>query len=388
MKKRLVATILCATMALSMVACGKATVVETQSSNVVANETVYMPMPTAAEAKVQLCDYENLEIRLEGDFEVSQEVVNYLANNVMSSYGLSSQPVTDRDEIAEGDLVMVDYTGYKDGEAFQGGAATDQLLDVSGNCMADGSTGFIPGFTDGLFGKKVGETVRYEVPFPADYGNADLAGQTTEFEFVIKGIYKNITLDELTDDMVKDALEENFGVATVDDFMAYIKAYLVSSSTFDYVNYYIMENSSCEVPSAYLDYVADLYMNYLANRNFGSMEALTSYYQGQGMDINELIEGVRGNIENDIKSQIIFAALADAMGIQITEDQKKEMLSGYLVENGGQYASEEEVVLEMGLGNKEFGEEYLLNQCTTSEVVTKIVSNSTVYDADGNKVSE
>ncbi len=106
------------------------------------------------------------------------------------------------------------------------------------------------------------------------------------------------------------------------------------------------------------------------------------------MDINELIEGVRGNIENDIKSQIIFAALADAMGIQITDDQKKEMLSGYLVENGGQYASEEEVVLEMGLGNKEFGEEYLLNQCTTSEVVTKIVSNSTVYDADGNKVSE
>lgn len=387
MKKQLTAAVLCAAMALSMVACGKADIVETTeetegvSTNLGSFE--YKPLPTAEEANVVLGDFDNLTINLVGDYEVSTEVVNELAGNVMASYGLSNMPVDDHDVIVDGDLVMVDYTGYLNGEAFQGGAATDQFLDVTNNCSVDG-TGFIDGFTAGLLGQKVGDTIRYEVPFPENYGNADLAGQMSEFEFVIKGIYATRTVDDLTDELVAENFGENFGVSTKADFLEYIKAYIVSGATYDYVQAYVAENCSCTVPDGYLDYVVDNYIQYLAVTNFGSMEALQETYEASGYTVADLKSGLRENLATEIANQIIFSAIAEKLGVTVSEEEENEMLSNYLVENGGSYATVEDVLLEMGIGNLEFGKEYAHVACLTSKVITEIVANSTVMDAEGN----
>lgn len=89
--------------------------------------------------------------------------------------------VTVRTTVEIGDTVNIDYTGYRDGVAFDRGAATGQSLTI-------GSGTFIPGFEDGLIGKKVGETVMLDLTFPADYKNEEMAGAEVTFEVVINDI--------------------------------------------------------------------------------------------------------------------------------------------------------------------------------------------------------
>lgn len=102
----------------------------------------------------------------------------------------------------------MDYTGYLDGDAFDGGSATDTMIDVANNCDATQKTNYIDGFSDGLVGAKVGDEVSSDVTFPENYQSSDLAGKKTTFKFKIKGIYKPVTMDTLTDDMVADAFTE------------------------------------------------------------------------------------------------------------------------------------------------------------------------------------
>ncbi len=87
-------------------------------------------------------------------------------------------------EVQEGDTVNIDYTGYKDGEAFEGGSTNGAGAD-----LAIGSGTYIDGFESGLVGKKVGDTVDLNLTFPEDYGAEDLAGADVVFTVTINGIY-------------------------------------------------------------------------------------------------------------------------------------------------------------------------------------------------------
>ena len=82
------------------------------------------------------------------------------------------------------------------------------MIDVANNCDATQKTNYIDGFSDGLVGAKVGDEVSSDVTFPENYQSSDLAGKKTTFKFKIKGIYKPVTMDTLTDDMVADAFTE------------------------------------------------------------------------------------------------------------------------------------------------------------------------------------
>ncbi|HAP03899.1 MAG TPA: peptidylprolyl isomerase, partial [Lachnospiraceae bacterium] len=87
--------------------------------------------------------------------------------------------------VKEDSIVNVDYKGIKDGEAFQNGSASDVTIDVKNNQDASSGTGYIDGFTDGLVGAKVGETVSSKVTFPENYQASDLAGKEVTFEFTV-----------------------------------------------------------------------------------------------------------------------------------------------------------------------------------------------------------
>ncbi len=109
-----------------------------------------------------------------------------------SSEGISvnteATPALNTDEglvVEEGDTVNIDYTGYKDGEAFDGGSTNG-----AGTDLTIGSDMYIDGFEDGLIGHKVGETVDLNLTFPENYGATDLAGADVVFTVTINGIYK------------------------------------------------------------------------------------------------------------------------------------------------------------------------------------------------------
>ena len=88
-------------------------------------------------------------------------------------------------EVKEGDTVNIDYTGYKDGEAFAGGSTNG-----GGAYLVIGSGTYIDGFEDGLIGHRVGETVDLNLTFPEDYGAEELAGADVVFNVTINGIYE------------------------------------------------------------------------------------------------------------------------------------------------------------------------------------------------------
>ncbi|MBO4390465.1 MAG: trigger factor [Lachnospiraceae bacterium] len=132
------------------------------------------------------------------DEELSKEVKDLLDYYAM--YGYLSEgdyyqfPEADHDKVQEGDTVLIDYAGYKDGVAFQGGTAEDQYLTI-------GSHRFIDGFEDGLIGAKRGEERDLNLTFPENYGNADLAGAEVVFKVTVKGICEKKF--ELTDEMTQ-----------------------------------------------------------------------------------------------------------------------------------------------------------------------------------------
>jgi trigger factor len=116
----------------------------------------------------------------------------------------TQKEAVERDDIQQGDFVTLDFEGFIDGEAFEGGAATDHELEV-------GSGSFIPGFEDQLVGMKRGEEGEVKVTFPEDYGNDDLAGKDATFKVTIKEIKAKVA-PELNDELAKE-----FGADSVED---------------------------------------------------------------------------------------------------------------------------------------------------------------------------
>lgn len=206
MKKKLVMLLLCGVMACSFTACGNGDSKGTEISEV-SNKN---DGKRSGEYKIDvtkqvtsLAEYNGIKLDMDSSLEVTEDAMNNYLTTLLSGYGAEAfEEDKDHDVVEKNDIVKVDYTGYKDGEKFQGGEASDQYLDVAGNCMAGGGTGFIEGFTDGLVGAKVGETVSSPCTFPEDYMAEELAGQDVVFEFKVKAICKPVTFDSLTDEKV------------------------------------------------------------------------------------------------------------------------------------------------------------------------------------------
>ena len=129
----------------------------------------------------------------ENDDESKSNSANSSQTSTQASTELSTEPTTEAIvlnteeglEVTDGVTVNIDYTGYIDGETFQGGSTEGYGTDLT-----IGSDSYIDGFEDGLIGHKVGETVDLNLTFPETYHNADYAGKDVLFEVTINGIYE------------------------------------------------------------------------------------------------------------------------------------------------------------------------------------------------------
>ena len=229
MKKRTLALLLCMATAATLTACGDkdGAVSETEATEAVeATETAseYTGKRSGEfdldyDKYVTLADYSNIEVSISGDYEVDDTDVEDYITQMFDYYGPYYEADDSKTVIEDGDIVNVDYVGKLDGEAFDGGTAENQNIDVTNNCAAGGSTSYIDGFTDGLVGASVGDEIDCDVTFPDDYQNTDLAGKAVVFTFTINSIQKEITQDQMTDDFVAD----NFGVDSVDAMNEQVK---------------------------------------------------------------------------------------------------------------------------------------------------------------------
>ena len=400
MKKRMIALLLCMTTVFAMTGCGngsngsqKGTEAATESS---VQETYNGPSSAQMDIDLskqvtKLADYKGIDVTITGDYDVTDEQVNERTLAFLNYRGVKGAEVTDRDTVQDGDLVLVDYTGYHNNEAFDGGSATDVMIDVSNNCEATQQTGYIDGFSDGLIGAKVGEETSSDVKFPDEYSNnPDLAGEMTTFKFKVKGIYKALTLDDLTDAQVK----ENFSdaqIETKEDLIKNVRAMMESQAsssksqdTVNKVQTYMLDNSEVTIPDEYLEARLAEYQAQYTRDNVGDTQTLEEYLQANNTTLADMQKTWKTSLEKQIKLEFIFDRIAELEGLEIDQD-KYEQFIDYIISSGNSELSTESAIYDYyGNGNKEDGKKNLKRLYLTNDALSFVVENAnvTVQKAD------
>ncbi len=336
----------------------------------------------------KLADYSAIPITVDSDYEVTDESKQSYLTSVLTSFGGDPyKQVTDRDTVEEGDYVKVDYTGYKDGEAFDGGSASDQLLDVSNNCSVSG-TSFIDGFTAPIIGAKVGDTVKGDVTFPEDYGNDDLNGQTVTFEYTIKGIYSAdpVALADLTDEQVNTVFGTSAGITTVDDLNTQIESDLkqqLYSAEVTQIKNYMVENSTVDIPEEYLQARLNEYITSFTDENVSDGQTLEDYLStNYSITVDQATETWTSNLTTQIKVEFIFGLIAQKEGIEMDEDAFDNYVSYIISASNGQFSEADDVYEYFGSGHKDEGETYLKNQYLVNKAIDLVTGNAQVTFRD------
>ena len=379
MKKRLLALGLVFAMAFSATACGKQEEEPVKEEKPAKEEKAAKDIEYNVDDIVTLGDYKGIEINLDGEYEYTEEGFETYVQSQIDSAAIFVADDSQK-EVKEDSIVNVDYVGSQDDVPFDGGSAEDQTIDVAGNCMAGSTSGFIDGFTAGLPGSKVGDEVAYEVTFPDNYGNTDLAGQTVIFTFQINYIAKAISsVDDLTDEIVS----EKFGVDTVEEYKEKLKAdytksledNLANDKETAVLNTLINNCKVGEIPEDLLQARVDLivYIQDLQYKAYGT--SMKEYAEQMGYNYDDILADLKESVKESTETELILEAIAKAEGLEVDEDGYKKFIQN-IINNMG-YSDEakfyEDFSVE-GFG----GERYVRLAYLTEKATTFCIDNAVV----------
>lgn len=339
-----------------------------------------------AKQVTKLADYSGIAITVSNDYEINDVLRRKYLTSVLTSYESDAYTtVTDRDTVEEDDYVKVDYTGYKNGEAFDGGSATDVVLDILGNSQVGGS-GFIKGFTTPVIGAKVGDTVKGDVTFPENYGNDDLNGQTVTFEYTIKEIYSPITLADMTDEQVNTVFGKA-GVTSNAQLSTQIEKDLnkqLYSAEVNKVKSYMIDNSTVEIPDEYLQARLNEYIASFTKENVKDGQTLKKYLKSNyNMTVDQATEKWKENLTDQIKTEFIFGLIAEKENIKMDDDTFNSYVDYIVSASNGQFSKASEVYKYFGSGHKDEGKAYLKNQYLVNKAIDKVTEKANVTFEDG-----
>lgn len=294
---------------------------------------------------VKLGDYQNLEISEAPKQEVTEEV---LENNIHYLLLKQYKPVevTEDRAVQQDDTVNIDYTGYMDGEAFEGGSDTGADLLI-------GSGQFISGFEEGLVGHKKGEEVTLDLTFPDPYErNESMSGKAVQFKVKINKIS---AAPELTDKWVA----ENTEYKTVKEFKEAQRESLQTALDIDYngqVNAdlfaLVVDNSEIlKYPEELMEETKVIVREQL-NSMYQMQVGITfdDYVKSQELSDEEVDKGLEESAKQYLTQNLIVQALMDAEGIKFTEKEYEKEKEAYAVSSGfpdvktmEQYATPEQI---------------------------------------------
>ena len=393
MKKRLVALLLCVTTVFAMTACGDSNGESADNTENTAVESTEETMPVIDLAKyeynyadyVTLCDYSAIPVELSESYEITEEDVDAYVKEVFVYYGPFFVADETKTVIEEGDIVNVNYVGKLDGVAFDGGSAENQMIDVSGNCSADGYNSYIDGFTTGLLGAEVGTEVDCDVTFPENYGNADLAGKAVVFTFTVNSIQREMAFEEMDDTFVQN----NFGAQTVEEFYTTIQEGLIADA--DYykmqdgnsdIQQYLIDNCTVDIPA---DYFADLmqaFRNVYVWQNCNGDEAQLEEYLSTnfGYTVEQAEEEWREYLTLSVKLEFILGAIAQEMGVELDQAAYEASLAEYVAYYN--LESAEPMFESYGYGDVVYGERMVENMHLQSDLLEKLTETAVITIAE------
>lgn len=273
----------------------------------------------AVKPEVALGDYKGLEVP-KSDVEVTDEDVDA---EIKKEQEKNSRTVTVEDRGAEnGDIATIDFEGFVDGVAFEGGKGTDYPLTL-------GSGSFIPGFEDQLVGAKAGDHVEVNVTFPEEYQAAELAGKAAVFQCDVKKVEAK-ELPELDDDFAQDVSEFDTLVEYKEDVKKNLtekkekEARAVKeSAAVDKA----IENAQMEIPDAMVDTQVRQMINDFASRMQSQGLTMEQYFQFTGMTVEKMQEEMKPQALKRIQTRLVLEKIAEVENIQPTEDEVNEEIS-------------------------------------------------------------
>ena len=225
--------------------------------------------------------------------------------------------IEDETPAAMGDSVKIDFEGFVDDVAFEGGKGEDYNLKL-------GSGSFIPGFEEQVVGHKIGEGFDVNVTFPEDYHAAELAGKAATFKVTVKAITK-IELPELDDDFAKDVSEFD----TMAEYRADIEAKIrkrhedAAESTFEeaIIKALTEKLAGEEIPEAMFEAEQENQLRDFDNRLRMQGLDLQTYFKYTGLDLDKMRAQFRPQAENFVKVRLALEKVAELENIEVTEEE-------------------------------------------------------------------
>ncbi len=267
----------------------------------------------AVKPEVTLGGYKGIEVEkidtAATEEEITAEVDKERDNN--------SRTITVEDRgVQKGDMTVIDFEGFVDGTAFDGGKGTDYPLTI-------GSGAFIPGFEEQLVGAEVGRETEVNVTFPEEYHAKELAGKPAVFKCTVKEI-KVKELPEADDEFAKDVSEFD----TMEEYRADLKKKIeerkaadARAKKEDAVIGKIIEGAQMEIPEAMIETQAENLVDDFAQRLMMQGMSLEQYAQYTGATVESMTSQMKPQAKKRIESRLVLEAVAAAENIEISEDE-------------------------------------------------------------------
>lgn len=268
-------------------------------------------------------DYDLSEYLTLGQYKGVELTTDEIDSSMQSSIDSLISQHTETNDITDraaqsGDTVNIDYTGYIDGEIFEGGSAT-------GSDITLGSGGYIDGFEDGIIGMQIDETKTVDCTFPDEYtNNPDLAGKSAQFEITLNTITENVA-PEYNDEFIASLESEDY--TTVAEYETLLRESTVRSLVWNKVV------SACTVKAypkdelkTYYDNMVSYYEKYANQYGVTLSTYITSY---AGTDVDTFLTEVTTVAQQYVLSDMVVYAVSRAEDITVTDEQYDEYAAKY-----------------------------------------------------------
>ncbi|HEY4544593.1 MAG TPA: trigger factor [Tissierellaceae bacterium] len=279
---------------------------------IVKGEPILVKVTVDVKPEVKLGEYKGLVVE-ETELEVTEEMVNFEIDQVREQ----NARLVDKGEeaIEEGDIANIDYKGFVDEVAFEGGEDQGHDLEI-------GSNSFIPGFEEQLVGKKAGEEVEVKVTFPEEYHAEDLAGKEAKFEVKINNVRVK-ELPELDDDFAIDVSEFDTLEEYKNDIKAKLEEELKNNAQIEKENSLVqmaVENAEMDLPRGMIEHEIDKELGELDYRLRSQGLDLETYINLTGGDIQALKDQIEPMATERVKANLVLEAIAEEEKIEVTDE--------------------------------------------------------------------
>lgn len=263
--------------------------------------------------EVKLGDYKGLEVKRQ-ETEVTDEEIEEQLNSRQQAF--AELVVKEEGKIENGDTVTLDFEGFSEGEAFEGGKAEGYDLEI-------GSGSFIPGFEEQLIGLATGEEKEVEITFPEEYHAAELAGKPATFNVKIHEV-KSKEIPELNDELAKEIDEE---VESLDALRTKLKESALEEKKSgsevalrDDLVEAAARNAEIDVPEVMVNSEVDRMMEEFGQRLSQQGMNLDLYFQFSGQDEDALRAQMKDDAQNRVRVSLVLEAIGKEEKIEVTEE--------------------------------------------------------------------